>query len=294
MRILFTGATSFAGRRLWTRLVDAGHEVVAVSRQPAAQPGFVQVDLESPDAADRLPDAQFDVLVHFASYVPLDERASTWDDCYQRNVLSTARLLAWATPRVKRMVVASSCAVYGAEKLSTPTDEDHPLRPDTAYALSKYAQEQLFQATSRLHAIPLTMLRLGYVYGPGMDQSRAVVRLLTMIAKGEPLRLINATSAGLHLIHVDDIARVGEAVLDHGEGVFNLASPRHISLREYAETAMRVLGRSCEMTCVDDPESPVSNFYSGRRLQERLGVRPAVSLADGIASVAAELGLIEN
>jgi UDP-glucose 4-epimerase len=273
-------------------LVSAGHEVTAVSRRPTDEPGFATVDLESPDAATQLPDQQFDVLVHFASYVPLNEGASTWPECYERNVLSTAHLLSWAVPRVRRMLVASSCAVYGADKLYAPTDEGHPLRPDTAYALSKYAQEQLLQAASRLHAIPLVMLRLGYVYGPGLAASKAVVRMLMKIANGEPLLLTNSTTAGLHLVHVDDIARIGEALLDQGYGVFNLAAGRHVSLREYAETAARVLGRSTEISYADDTEAPVTNWYSGQLLHERYGLRPSVSLADGIASMAAPLGLV--
>ena len=97
MRIIFTGATSFAGRLLWRRLRDEGHSVVAVSRQPV--PGGVQVDLESPTLAEDLPAEDFDVLVSFASYVPLDERASGWAQCYSRNVRSFGRLLRWASGR---------------------------------------------------------------------------------------------------------------------------------------------------------------------------------------------------
>ncbi len=218
-----------------------------------------------------------------------DERGSRWDECYQRNVQATARLLNWAENRVGRVLLASSCAVYGAEKIYVPTDEKHPLRPDTAYALSKYAQEQLVQAMARCRNIPLAIMRLGYVYGPGLDSGRAIARLLNMVNEGKPITLTNSTAIGLHLIHVDDITRIGEALLTTGEGVFNSVSPRHISLREYVDTAMDVLGRQVEVTVRDTPGAPVTNSYSARRLHERIGLTPAVSLREGIASIASDL-----
>jgi UDP-glucuronate 4-epimerase len=285
IRILFTGATSFAGRLLHDRLREADHEVIAVSRQGRPDQFHCRADLTSPTLADDLPGGDFDVLVNFASYVPLDERGSQWNDCYQQNVLTIGRLLGWAAGRVGRIVHASSCAVYGADKLYTPTDEDHPLRPDTAYALSKYAQEQLHQAFSRAQDIPVAILRLGYVYGPGLHSSRAIVRLLEMVREGKPIRLTNSNTAGLHLIHVEDIAQVGTAMLTEGAGAYNLTSSRHISLREYVQTCMSVVGRTVEVTSDDDPEAAITNHYSARRLHERHGLRASVSLADGVASL---------
>jgi UDP-glucose 4-epimerase/UDP-glucuronate 4-epimerase len=155
--------------------------------------------------------------------------------------------------------------------------------------LSKYGQEQLLQAVSRSENVPLVMLRLGYVYGPGIDPTRAIVKLLEMVREGRPITLTNSRTAGLQLIHVDDIARVSEALLTQGEGAYNLTSPRHISLGEYVDACMRVLGRTVEVTTHDDPAAPVTNHYSTRRLLERHGLQPTVSLSEGVASLAPTL-----
>lgn len=283
MRIIFTGATSLAGRQLWLRLREEGHDVVAVSRRDV--PGALRVDLESARLTEELPAGDFDALVSFASYVPLDERASDWAECYARNVRPFGRLLHWAAGRVGRVLHASSCAVYGAEKVYVPTDEEHPVRPDTAYALSKYAQEQLLSAFARSEGVPAVMLRLGYVYGPGIDPGRAIAKLLETVRAGRPVTLTNSRTAGLHLIHVNDIARIGAALLAQGDGIYNLASPRLLSLRDYVEACGDVVGRSVEIMTHDDPDAPVTNHYSVRLLHERYGLRPAVSLREGIASI---------
>lgn len=288
MRILFTGASSFAGRRLFALLRATGHRVTAVSRRPFPDETVdcCRVDLAADDSVQALPRESFDALVHFASYVPLDERSSTWRECSRCNVASMARLLEWADGRVGRLMLASSCAVYGTDTQYTPVDERHPLRPDTAYAVSKYAQEQLAQAFCRSRSLPLVILRLGYVIGPGITESRLVMSLVRQVRDGRAIHLTNARTAGLHLIHQDDVARIGDALLAAGDGTYNVVPPRHITLWEYATTVMDVLGRRVELTSHDSPGASVTNFYSCRRLRERHGLQPDVPLARAIAELA--------
>jgi nucleoside-diphosphate-sugar epimerase len=290
MRILFTGATSLAGRRSYERLIGDGHHAVAVSRQElGGDSPAVRVDLEADDAHLQLPDEPFDVLVHFASFVPFSERGSRWEECSLKNVHTTARLLRWAEGRVQRIVLASSCAVYGARKLYTPTDETHPVRPDTAYALSKYGQERLVEAFCRSRGIPSLFLRLGYVWGPDVPDGRAIVRFVDRVRSGQPIALLNARTAGLHLVHQDDIAHTVTTLLDHGAGIYNLASPVHISLLDYVQAAIEFVGREVELTCEDPPGAPVTNHYSCRQLEEDHGIVPRVPLTQGIAEILARL-----
>ena len=71
MRILFTGATSLAGRTLARRLRATGHEVVSVSRTEG--PDVVVADLADDDLASKLPNTSLDALIHFAATVPANE-----------------------------------------------------------------------------------------------------------------------------------------------------------------------------------------------------------------------------
>jgi nucleoside-diphosphate-sugar epimerase len=283
MQILFTGATSLAGREWCSQLAEMGHEVVAVSRRSLQGRRTIIADLCDPGCSEELPTAEFDVLVHFASYVPLRESASTWEECAPTNIDGTIRLLKWAEGRVGRIILASSCAVYGP-KVYVPTDEEHPLRPDTQYAVTKYGQEQILQAFCLSRAVPLVMLRLGYVYGPGVPAERAIVQLLRKVMRSERIVLRNASSAGLHLIHTSDIALIGNHFLETAVGSYNVASPRHISLRDYVDAAMKVVGRETEVIEQNEPKTPPTNWYSIRKL-EREAIGPRVSLQDGVASM---------
>lgn len=282
MKILLTGASSLAASRLLPLLAAEGHAVTTTSRRPVASPRHVACDLAA--GAEALPDEAFDALVHFAAFVPRNERASTWDECAPANVGGTIHLLRWAEGRVTRVVLASSCAVYG-DVGSAPAGEDHPLRPTTNYAITKYAQEQLLSAFCTPRALPLTVLRLGYVYGPGIGEDRAVVRLLRSVRDGQPVTL-TAPEAALNLIHTDDVARVVAQLLSEARGTFNVVMPEPVTLRAYVDAAMDVTGRTVPVVA-SSAASP-SNHFSAARLLAR-GIRPRVTLRDGIASMLAEM-----
>jgi nucleoside-diphosphate-sugar epimerase len=282
MRILFTGATSFAGREYFRQLAASGHDVTGVSRKDIRNHIIITADLSDPNSVTCPPDEQFDVLVHCASFVPLNEQASTWEQCAPANVAGTVHLLMWAERRVRRVILVSSCAVYGSEKAFTPTDESHPVRPDTFYSITKYAQEQLVHAFCSSRNIPLAIMRLGYVYGPQIHPSRAVARLLRNIEEGKGLTLRNPNSAGLHLIHTADIARIGLGLLNSGSGTYNVVSPEFISLRRYVDTAMDVVGRTVDVKC-EGGDLRISNWYATRL--GTIGLLPNVSLKEGIRTM---------
>jgi UDP-glucose 4-epimerase len=282
MKVLFTGASSLAAKETWPRLMRNGIEVTTAGRTEVPSSRHIACDLTK--SSDPLPDEYFDAVVHFASVVPINEGGSDWAQVTAPNLCLTINLLRWARGRVGRVVLASSCAVYG-EALQYPVTEEHAIRPATYYALSKYAQEQLMAAFCAAESLPLTILRLGYVYGSGMPSARLVVRLLDQIVAGEPIALRNATTAGLHLIHTADIGNITGSILSGGvAGVFNAVMPYRITLADYVSAAMGVIGKSADVSNVDDAGVQPTNWYSASRLAG-IGIRAEVSLRDGITSL---------
>lgn len=280
MKLLFTGASGLAASQAWP-LLAADHDLTTAGRRPLPSPRHIPCDLAAGCA--ELPDEHFNALIHFASFVPRNETASDWSSCAEANLYATVSLLRWAAGRVGRIVLASSCAIYG-DAIRLPVEEDHPIRPSTQYALTKYGQEQLLSAFCASRGIPLTVLRLGYVYGPGIGSDRAVVKLLQRVAAGEPVTLRNARTAGLHLIHTHDIAAITTRLLEEPAGVFNVVMPRHVTLLDYVTAAMEVTGKRVEVVEDNDPEVTPTNWYSAARLARR-DIRAKVSLRYGIATM---------
>lgn len=173
MRIAVTGVAGDVGGFVVRELDGAGHEVVGVDlREPAALPlaRFARVDIASQaDLEDAF--AGCDAVVHLAAIRDLGLALDAV--LFQVNVVGTFNALeAAAAQSVPRFVYASSEAVLGmaaphATPDYVPMDEQHPLRPRDAYALSKVLGEELCKSYAARGALSTICLRTAYVYSLG-------------------------------------------------------------------------------------------------------------------------------
>lgn len=174
MRALVTGANGFLGRHVVAALRARGHRVRAMVRPAARLDGLqwpadvevVRADLR----ASRDLEAAFDgvdVLVHLAA-------ATSGGDDHQfaATVGGTEKLLgAMARTSCRRVVLASSFAVYDWSAIRRTLDESSPLEPVPAlydrdgYTIAKAWQERVTRRLAREHGFDLTVLRPGFIWG---------------------------------------------------------------------------------------------------------------------------------
>jgi nucleoside-diphosphate-sugar epimerase len=290
MRILFTGATTLAGRRLFAALCQRGHHVTKLPSASLPKDGTAcRADQETEEGFGALPDERFEALVHFVSLACVEPPAGRWRECCRQTLQSTARLLRWADGRVGRMMVASSCALYGHRLDYTPADERHPVRPDTVQALNQYAQEQLVHAFCSSHCVPLVILRLGTVYGPDADAQCPAVTLARQALANDGPTLHGAVGPRLSLIHQDDVASLGETLLEEGYGIYNVVNSQTVSAAEYQKRVLDVAVGGASLPRLEHDAAAATGDYSCERLRRLHGVWPRVSLEEGIEGMLGRL-----
>lgn len=172
MKIVVTGGNGKAGQAVVRDLVDAGHDVVNLDVRGefyAAEHAPLKVaDLTDYGQAFEALDGA-EAVVHLAAIPSPDHQTPA--HTFAVNATSTFNVFA-AAARIglRRVVWASSETTLGLPFDTppdyAPVDEAHPLRPESAYALSKTTGEHLAQEVNRWSGIPFVGLRLSNVMVP--------------------------------------------------------------------------------------------------------------------------------
>jgi nucleoside-diphosphate-sugar epimerase len=177
-KIAVTGGRGKAGRAVVRDLLEHGHQVLNIDRVPSAESSspdspapFLYADLtdygqtlEAISGGERLPGIE--AVVHLAA-IP-SPVVATPDLTFATNVTSTYTVFsAAARLGLERVVWASSETTLGLPFDTppdyAPVDEDHELRPESSYALSKVLGEEMARQFHRWSAIPIVGLRFSNV-----------------------------------------------------------------------------------------------------------------------------------
>jgi UDP-glucose 4-epimerase len=237
LKALVTGAGGFLGSRVVLQLLERGHAVRALLRPAAGPPPpqwgeraeIVRADLR----AAALPEGLFDgvdVLVHLAAVV-----RGTPESQFIGTVVATERLLEamQAAGGARRVVLASSCAVYDWTRARGTLTDDTPL--DSAlyerdgYTVAKTWQERVVRRFAEENGWVLTVLRPGFIYGPGASAAGGAG-----IDFG-PVLVVMAPLARLRLTHVENCAAAFADAAENGKGgAFTLVDDEHVSTWRYA------------------------------------------------------------
>jgi len=180
MKILVTGGIGKVGQWVVRELLDgAAHEVTVLDRVPGPERGAIKYFVGDVQDLGQVMEAMVgaDAVIHLAAIH--NPNIATATVTYQTNVVGTFNVHHAAFRLgVKRVVSASSNAIVGwsySERFVPdylPIDEDHPLRPEDVYGLSKEIGETIARSYSR-KGLETVMLRPSGVVTPDeLEQMR--------------------------------------------------------------------------------------------------------------------------
>jgi UDP-glucuronate decarboxylase len=297
-RILVTGGAGFIGSHLCRRLIDLGHEVLAVDNFSSSS---------RQNLYDLFNEPRFEFMRHdvtFPLYVEVDQiyhlACPASPVHYQRDPVQTTKtcvvgslnMLGLAKRLGAPVLLSSTSEVYGDPAVH-PQAESYwgnvnPIGPRSCYDEGKRAAETLFFDYHRQHGLNIKVARIFNTYGPRMhpNDGRVVSSFIVQALSGQPLTLHGDGSHTRSFCYVDDTVEGLLRLMGSTAGVtgpVNIGNPDEITVLELAK---KVLAMTASPSAVeyhplpaDDPARRRPDITLAR---EVLGWSPAVSFDDGL------------
>ncbi len=312
---LVTGGAGFIGSHLVEALLAAGKRVVVLDDLSTGSLANLEKVRAHPDlrlVIDSIANEQLlgelageaDEVYHLAAVVGvrlvLEEPART----AATNIGPTEALLRRLASRPRPLFLASSSEVYGKNpRTPLAEDDDLVLGPTTCarwvYACSKALDEYLALAEHRRSGLPVVVGRLFNVAGPRQVGRYGMVlpRFIDQALAGGPLLVHGDGRQVRCFAHVADVVegiiRLTATPAAYGR-VFNLGSDVAVSIRELAETVVRLVDPSLAIEHISYEEAFGSGFEDIRcripdlaRVRQAIGHRPRYGLEDVVREVLA-------
>jgi nucleoside-diphosphate-sugar epimerase len=252
MRIVVIGGTGHIGTYLIPMLVEAGHEVVCVSRgmrKPYREHAawtmvtMVPLDREAEEGAgtfaERIVRLEAEVVIDLTCFTP-----------------SSAELLVNALRgRVGHLLHCGTIWVHG-HGVSRPTCEDEPRQPFGEYGMRKAAIEAYLLSEAKERGFPATVLHPGHIVGPGWPPVNPAgnlnLKVFTALREGGEVRIPHFGLETLHHVHAEDVAQAFALALARREAAlgqaFHVVSESALTLRGYAESMAGWFGKPARIS----------------------------------------------
>jgi nucleoside-diphosphate-sugar epimerase len=304
-RVLVTGGAGFIGSHLTEALVKRGDRVRVFDNFSTGNPKklrpvenqleVIQGDLRN--RADLLEAVQdIEIIFHEAAFVSLPESIQKPRECFEVNVTGVLELLEAARQSsVKRVVLASSAAVYGANP-NYPLSESTPTDCRSPYAASKRFNEDLAKLYSQTYSLQVVALRYFNVYGPRQSPSSTyaavVPKFISRLKAGKAPIIYGDGKQTRDFIYVGDIVRANllaaESEAAAGQAI-NICSGAETNLLDLLDVLHILFPTSPEAEFAETRLGDLPRSVGDTGLAERLlKFKAQTSLVDGLKQCVTE------
>lgn len=300
MKALVTGGAGFIGRWIVKKLLDNGVEVWVLDdlsngkqsnldefTEQDSYHGLAMCDVSDPKCVEQLFQNQFDICIHAAAQINVQESLDNPDKSFCVNVVGTYNILNNALKYKTKVVLVGTCMVYD---MATPDgiSELSPVKPASPYAGFKLAAEELALSYYYGFGLPVTILRPFNTYGPFQKtnmEGGVVSIFIQNQLNGEKLKVFGDGSQTRDLLYVEDCGDfiVCASLSDNAIGqVINAGTGKDISINDLA---LLVCSNPDQLEHVEHhhPQSEVQKLLGDfSKAQRLLNWKPQTSLEEGI------------
>lgn len=311
-RAVVTGGAGFIGSHLVDALVQRGSEVLVIDNlhggrrenltsamaRGEGRVSLLELDIRDSNVKDEIVRFQPENVFHLGAQINV--RVSVKEPTFDAmtNVVGTVNVLeAVVESKAKSFVFASTGgAIYG-EQEHYPADENHLVRPECPYGVSKRASELYIEYFSRVAGFAGTALRFANVYGPRQNpkgEAGVVAIFAERILAGKELVVNGSGEQTRDFVYVKDVVKAILRAEQHNTGgfsCFNVGTAKETSLLTLIDEMRGAWSRikrpaDPEFSAVRHgpalPGEQLRSVIAADRIHEAFGWQPEVTLSQGI------------
>lgn len=299
--VLLTGGAGFIGSHLADALLDKGYRVRVLDNLSTGKRANLplqheRIELIEGDVADaallQRCMAGCRAVVHLAAVASVQASVDDPVSTHQSNFIGTLNVCeAMRMHGVKRVLFASSAAVYGNNGEGQAIDEDTPKAPLTPYAVDKLASEQYLDFYRRQHALEPVVLRFFNIFGPRQDPSSPYSGVISIFAEraqqGLPITVFGDGEQTRDFVYVGDLVAVLMQALEQPgvePGAVNVGLNRATSLKQLLDELGGLLGGLPAVKHVTARAGDIRHSRANnQRLLQRFNFPEPTPMATGLA-----------
>jgi dTDP-glucose 4,6-dehydratase len=296
-RVVITGAAGFIGSHLAEALLDRDYAVIGIDNLLTGDTSniahltnrdfsFIKHDVTNYIFIE----GPVDVVMHWASPASPIDYLELPIQTLKVGALGTHKALGLAKEKGARFVLASTSEVYG-DPLEHPQKETYwgnvnPVGPRGVYDEAKRFAEAMTMAYHRYHKVDTKIVRIFNTYGPRMrlNDGRAVPAFMSQALRNEDVTVFGSGNQTRSFTYVSDLVDgIIRLMLSSENDPINIGNPREMTIKEIAETIIRMTGSKSKIVYRDLPtDDPKQRRPDITRATTLLNWQPRVQLEEGL------------
>ena len=322
MSVLVTGGAGFIGSALIIRLIENGHNVVAIDNLNSFYDKKLKLDrikkikelntndkvsfkfyklsiLNKSELTNLFETHNFEIVIHLAAQAGVRYSIENPDIYLQSNLLGFGNIIEEIRKnKVSNFIFASSSSVYGGNE-DLPFKESHNVdRPVSLYAATKKSNELMAYSYSHLYDTPTTGLRFFTVYGPWGRPDMAPMKFTKSILEGRAIKIFNFGKMRRDFTYIEDVVEgllkccfkpatsngIGKNLFNSAPyKIFNIGNSNPVKLMHFIEILENSLGITSKKEFVNMQQGDVVETWADTSsLKEWIGYSPNTSIEVGI------------
>ena len=307
-RYLVTGGAGFIGSHIVETLLNQGHQVrvldnFSTGRRETIRPlqtAFPKtLEIHRGDIRNKKTCAEavrgVDYVIHQAAQISVPKSMADPEETQAVNMAGTLNLLSVSRKgKIKKLVLASSCAVYGddlpGQETSRPKAETNLPNPLSPYALSKLVGEYYCCIFSKSFGLPTVALRYFNVFGPRQDPrseyAAVIPKFISALLQKKPPTIYGDGKQSRDFVYVADVVQANLKACRRpgvsGE-VFNVASGRSVNLLQLLAGLQKIAPPAPRIVFAPSRSGDIRHSKAAiQKAKKILGYCPAVPFQRGL------------